>query len=156
MAEAENDSPGVIALPPVIFGAFLMAGLVLEYLFSWPVMARSAQYIAGAIVIAASFVLMPGALRVFRRAETPLDVRKPTSAIITNGPYRISRNPIYVSMLLLYLGIGIMIDGVWILLLAAPLVLVIQYGVILREEVYLEDKFGEPYLTYKKSVRRWI
>jgi protein-S-isoprenylcysteine O-methyltransferase Ste14 len=156
LAETENDSPGVIALPPVIFGAFLMAGLVPEYLFPWPVMAQTGQYIAGGIVIAASFVLMPGAVRGFRRAETHLDVRKPTSAIITDGPYRISRNPIYMSMLLLYLGIGIMIDGVWILLLAAPLVLVIQYGVILREEAYLERKFGEAYLTYKQSVRRWI
>lgn len=156
MADAENESPGVIALPPVIFGAFLTAGLVLEYLFSRPMMAQSGQYIAGGIVIAVSFVLIPGALRGFRHAETPLDVRKPTSAIITDGPYRISRNPIYLSMMLLYLGIGLMIDGVWILLLAAPLAVVIQYGVILREEAYLEGKFGESYLAYKQSVRRWI
>jgi protein-S-isoprenylcysteine O-methyltransferase Ste14 len=154
--EDEKDSPGVIAMPPVIVGAFLIAGLVLEYLFSWPQLAQSAQYIAGGVLIAASGLLMPGILLRFRRAGTHLDVRKSTSAIITDGPYRVSRNPIYVSLMLLYFGIGLMVDGVWIIILAAPLAMVIHHGVILREERYLEKKFGEEYLTYKRAVRRWI
>ncbi len=156
MAEPENDSPGVIAIPPLIFGAFLAAGLVLEYLFPWPMLAQIVQYSAGGVVILGSFVLMPGTLMRFRRAGTHLDVRKPTNAIITGGPYRVSRNPIYLSMMLLYLGIGLMVDGLWVILLAVPLAVVIHHGVILREERYLEQKFGAEYLAYRGSVRRWI
>ena len=92
----------------------------------------------------------------FKEAKTNFDPRKPTTAIITTGPYRYSRNPSYVSLTVLYLGIAIASDSVWVLAALIPTLLVMHYGVILREEHYLAEKFGEAYLQYKRSVRRWL
>ncbi len=99
---------------------------------------------------------MPPVLRRFRRAGTPFDVRKPASALITEGPYRFSRNPSYVALTLLYLGIGILFNNGWILILVAPVFLVMDLWVVRREERHLEAKFGEEFLRYKAAVRRWL
>ena len=95
-------------------------------------------------------------LRRFRRAGTPFDVRKTASVLITDGPYRFSRNPSYVSLTLLYLGIGTLLNNGWILILVAPVFLVMDLWVVRREERQLETKFGEDYLRYKAAVRRWL
>lgn len=95
-------------------------------------------------------------MRALARARTPLDPRKPTTAIVTAGAFRFSRNPIYLSLLLLYLGIASLINALWIFLLALPLVVVLQRGVVEREERYLERKFGDEYMVYKNRVRRWM
>jgi protein-S-isoprenylcysteine O-methyltransferase Ste14 len=81
---------------------------------------------------------------------------KPTTAIVTKGPFRYSRNPLYVSLTLLYLGVALIINVLWIVLLVVPVLVVMQRGVIGREEAYLERKFGEKYLSYKARVRRWV
>ena len=99
---------------------------------------------------------MPFVLMRFRRARTPLDVRKPATALITQGPYRFSRNPIYVSMTLLYAGLAFLLGNGWVLALAAPVLLVMDFWVVRREERHLEAKFGEDYLRYKAAVRRWL
>jgi len=155
MLDNGNDSPGVIALPPLIVALFLAGAAVLEWLIPVAVIPDAAQYPIGIVAVLAGIAIMPPVLARFRKAGTPLDVRKPTTAILADGPYRFSRNPVYVSMLLAYLGIGVLVDGLWILLLAIPLAVVIDHGVIRREERYLEDRFGEEYLRYKLSVRRW-
>ena len=92
----------------------------------------------------------------FRAAGTPVEPYKPTSAIVSDGLYGLSRNPIYVALTLIYLGIGVAIDSPWILALVVPVLLVMRTGVIAREERYLERKFGAEYLDYKVSVRRWV
>ena len=92
----------------------------------------------------------------FRRARTSFDVRKPSTSLITTGPFRFSRNPIYLAMTLLQLGIGIAVDGVWILAALVRALVAMHYGVIVREERYLERKFGDAYRGYKTSVRRWL
>ena len=97
---------------------------------------------------------MPFVLLQFHRAGTTFDPRKATTALITGGPYRFSRNPSYVSLSLLYVGVGIAADSIWILGLFIPTLAVMHYGVICREERYLENKFGEEYLRYKRTVRR--
>ena len=99
---------------------------------------------------------MPLVLRRFRRAGTTFDVRKSASALITEGPYRFSRNPSYVSLTLLYLGIGILLNNGWILILVAPVFLVMDLWVVRREERHLEATFGEEFLRYKATVRRWL
>jgi protein-S-isoprenylcysteine O-methyltransferase Ste14 len=96
------------------------------------------------------------ALGVLSRAKTTFDVRKPTSAIVTNGPYRFSRNPSYVSLTLLYGGIACLVNSLWVLLMVVPAVTVMHFGVIKREERYLEAKFGDEYREYKTTVRRWV
>jgi protein-S-isoprenylcysteine O-methyltransferase Ste14 len=108
------------------------------------------------LFVLASFPIAISALRVLRRAQTTFDTMKPTTAIVTAGPFRYSRNPLYGSLTLLYLGVASLINALWIVLLVVPLLVVIQRGVIGREEAYLERKFGEEYLNYKARVRRWI
>ena len=91
----------------------------------------------------------------FNRAGTNVPTYRPTTALVTGGPYRYSRNPLYISLFLAYAGIGIVADNLWILALGVPLFLIMRYGVVAREERYLERKFGQAYRDYKASVRRW-
>lgn len=151
-----RDNPGVIAPPPLIYLGFLVVGLALDYL--WPVapVAEGARYPAGFALIAVGLVMFALAVREFFKAGTSVETRKPTSAIVTRGPFRLSRNPIYVALSLVYAGIGFAVDSAWVLALLAPALVVMRYGVVAREERYLERKFGEEYLRYKASVRRWL
>ena len=91
-----------------------------------------------------------------RRADTPMDPREPVSNLTTDGPFRYTRNPAYLSMAMIYAGISTLANALSAILLLPAALLVIQRGVIEREERYLEDKFGEEYLRYKEQVRRWV
>ena len=91
-----------------------------------------------------------------RRAGTNVNPRDPTTAIVVEGPFRFSRNPLYLSLILAYLGITLLVNALWPLLLLPPLLVVLHWGVIAREERYLEAKFGESYRVYKARVRRWL
>jgi protein-S-isoprenylcysteine O-methyltransferase Ste14 len=145
-----------VAIPPLIYGAFLLLGLALDFLFPVSVLPSWARYFVGLPLIAASFAIAIPAIRHFREAGTNLDVRKPTTTVVATGPFRYSRNPIYFAMTVLYIGLGIAAGSLWILGLVLPTLMVMHIGVIAREERYLERKFGEEYLTYKRAVRRWI
>jgi protein-S-isoprenylcysteine O-methyltransferase Ste14 len=149
--------PRVRVPPPVFYLAALAIGIALEYLL-WPIpiFGAPSKYVIAFILIIASVLIMPFVLMRFRRAATPFDVRKAASSLITGGPYRFSRNPTYVSLTLLYLGIGILINNSWVLILVIPVFLVMDMWVIRREERHLEAKFGEQYLLYKGIVRRWL
>lgn len=110
----------------------------------------------GVLLILISIPIGVSAVRALARAKTTFDTRKPTTAVVTDGAFRYSRNPMYLSMTLLYVGIAFLVNSLWILLVVLPLIVVIQSGVVEREERYLERKFGEEYLRYKANVRRWI
>ncbi len=99
---------------------------------------------------------MATAIRQFRAAGTNVETWRPTEAIVTRGVYARTRNPIYLAMLAIYTGIALGVDSAWLLALVIPLALVLRYGVIAREERYLEAKFGEPYRAYRATVRRWL
>ena len=152
----KGSAPGVIALPPLVYVPFLAMGIVLDFLFPVPVLPNRVQYAAGFTVMALSGLIIPFVLLEFRKARTDFNPRKPTTAIITTGPFRFSRNPSYLVLTLLCVGIGIAAGSIWILGLLIPAIVVMHYGVIVREERYLENKFGEEYLRYKRSVRRWL
>ncbi len=156
MSAAPEDTSNAITLPPFIYLGFLAIGLLAELAFPYPLLPNTIQFPLGAAIIVASFAIIPAAFSRFRAAGATVDVRQPTTAIVTGGAYRFSRNPIYLAMTLLIAGIGIAVDGVWIIAMLAPTLVVMHYGVIAREERYLEAKFGEEYLKYKRSVRRWI
>jgi protein-S-isoprenylcysteine O-methyltransferase Ste14 len=106
-------------------------------------------FLSGIAIIAIAFIQM-------RKAKTSIEPWKPTTAIIDSGLYGISRNPIYLAMILIYLGLSCFFNSIWFLPFLPIVLLVIHYGVILREEKYLEGEFGEEYLDYKRRVRRWI
>jgi len=146
----------VIAPPPLIFIAGLIVGFALDFFWPVPLVPMEIRIYAGGFIILISFVPAIWMMRLFIKARTNLDVRKPTHKIVTSGPFRWTRNPAYLSLSLLVLGIAIVADSIWVLLLLVVVMIVTHYKVILREEAYLEQKFGVEYLEYKASVRRWI
>ncbi len=156
MTSETHIGPGIRLPPPVIYLAALLTGIVLNSLWAMSPLPGSWRYIVGSLLIAVNVLIMPPVLRRFHRAGTTFDPRKAASVLITDGPYRFSRNPSYVSLTLLYLGVGIILNNGWILLLVVPVLLVMDLWVVRKEERYLETKFGEDYLRYKAAVRRWL
>ena len=128
----------------------------MDYFRPVTVLPASVQYIARFAIIALSGVIVVPAVLQFRRARTSFSTFAPATHLVTRGSYRLSRNPGYVALSLLYLGIGVAADNLWIVAGLVPILIVMHYGVILREEQYLERAFGEEYLQYKASVRRWV
>ncbi len=151
-----KDTAGVIAPPPVIYAAFLLAGFGADALWPSAVLPQGPRYAAGTAAIALGLVIGFAAVRQFRRHNTSFKPDEPSTALITGGPYRYTRNPIYLALSLLYAGIAIAADGPWTLALLVPLLIVMHYGVIIREERYLERKFADTYRRYKAIVRRWL
>jgi protein-S-isoprenylcysteine O-methyltransferase Ste14 len=156
MAEPEQDSPGVIVFPPLLYAIALALGVLLDFLHPIHPFPTGPARILGALLLVASMALAIWGRRTMSRAGTNIDPRQPAVVLVTNGPFRFSRNPLYVALTGLYVGVALLIDGLWTLLLLVPLLVVTQQGIVRREERYLERKFGEEYRTYKIRVRRWI
>src|SRR5262249_27833225 len=110
----------------------------------------------GVPLVAVAIALFSSSVAKFRTAGTPVPARKPTTAIVSTGPYRFSRNPIYLAFSLLQLGIAIWVNSLWLLVTLVGAMALIQYVVVPREEQYLERRFGTQYREYKASVRRWL
>jgi protein-S-isoprenylcysteine O-methyltransferase Ste14 len=156
-SEADTrDTAGVIAPPPLIFLAALGAGFKLDKSIGRGSVPLKVRVPVGAAALVAGTALMRTFVQAFARAGTPLDPYKPSEAIVTDGPYRLTRNPAYLGMTLTYAGISLLSDSPWALVPLPIAVAVTDRGVIAREERYLERKFGAPYLEYKRRVRRWI
>jgi len=156
MNSQTHEGPGLPVHPPVIYLAVLLVGIGLHH---WrPISPLPGRWgdIVGIVLIVLGVAIMPPVLLRFRRAGTPFNPHKPASALITDGPYRFSRNPAYVVLTLWYLGAGLLLHNGWILLLSPPLVLVMDRCVIRKEEQHLEAEFGEEYRRYKATVRRWL
>lgn len=144
-------------MPPLLYLGALVAGVVAKWLLGGSIAPGSGLRLAAGTVLAAAGVAVGlWFSRVFERAGQDRSPRTPTPAIVSDGLYRYSRNPAYVSLTALLLGLGLLLDNAWLLGLAVPVVLVMHFGVILREEAYLERKFGDEYLRYKGQVRRWL
>jgi protein-S-isoprenylcysteine O-methyltransferase Ste14 len=149
----------VVVRPPFLFLGCLILGLALDYglplpltlphtaLLSWA--AGGGSILVGGAIFAAS-------IRNFSRAGTPVPATRPVRTLVTTGIHAWSRNPIYVGMFLLYGGIGMAARSPWILVLLLPIATLMRYGVVAREEEYLERRFGDNYRSYKARVRRWL
>jgi protein-S-isoprenylcysteine O-methyltransferase Ste14 len=114
------------------------------------------QWMAGGGVILIGIAIMAAGVRNFSRAPTPVPSNQPVRVLVTAGIHGWSRNPIYIGMFLVYAGIGMAARSQWILILALPLAITLRYGVVAREEAYLERRFGDAYRHYKARVRRWL
>lgn len=156
MASDEQDKAGVIAPPPLIYLGTLVFGLLLNRRFPIPFLPRTIARSLGWPLLSGGVLLLGWFGRTMRHAGTPASPYKPVSHIVTAGPFRYTRNPGYVSMTMIYTGITSLANALWALLLLPVALLVVQHGVIEREERYLERRFGEEYLSYKTQVRRWI
>ncbi|MEI6429117.1 MAG: isoprenylcysteine carboxylmethyltransferase family protein [Pseudanabaena sp. ELA607] len=156
MNEQIADKPGVIAFPPALYGVTLAIGVGLSFFFPVSFLPLSISLPLAALVLIAAGWFSISAFRTMTRAQTAIDPEKPATAIVSDGAFRFSRNPLYLSLTLLYIGIGLLLNAVWAFALLLPLLAVVQIGVIQREEIYLERKFGDEYLRYKSQVHRWL
>ena len=156
MDERMSDNPGVIAFPPVLYAGTLLIGLLLGFAFPIAFLPRSIALVLGVLAIICAGLIAILAFRAMNRARTAINPSQPTTAIVSDGVFSLSRNPIYLSLTLLYIGITLLFSAPWALLLLLPLLVIVQIGVVKREEIYLERKFGDEYLRYRASVRRWV
>jgi protein-S-isoprenylcysteine O-methyltransferase Ste14 len=155
----DTATAGVIARPPILFFVALALGAVSDRLLPSPFSIPgidSVHLIIGGALILIGLALAAAGIRNFSRTGTPVPTNQPTRALVTTGIHGWTRNPIYLGMFLIYGGIGIAIRSPWILILEIPLAIVIRYGVVAREEAYLERRFGDTYRDYKTRVRRWV
>ncbi len=156
-SSAGDDHAGVIVMPPVLYVSGFVLSLVPSVLWPWNfpggVLWRS---ISGGVILFMGACFLIDFVKRFRASGQDKNPNTPTPSIITDGMYQISRNPAYVGLTLMLLGIGLVGNSVWMALVNVPIVIVIHFGVILREERYLERRFGEEYLLYRKQVRRWL
>ncbi|HWX14389.1 MAG TPA: isoprenylcysteine carboxylmethyltransferase family protein [Methylocella sp.] len=150
------DHPKVIASPALIYAAVLVSGFVIDWLWPLKFLPEGWSLVVGFFLIFIAINIKTYAVREMVRLKTNLNVRKPTTAIATEWPFSVSRNPIYAGILLLNIGIACFVNALSILLLTPVLALLLQKAVIEPEEAYLEQKFGPAYLRYKAIVRRWI
>ena len=150
------QSTGLKIPPPIFYLTALLLGLVLHYFFPITLLSEVWKYSIGVALIVISFTIIPFVIIRYKKLNTPFDVRKPAKALIMDGPNHYSRNPGYLSLTLLYLGIGFILINIWILGLSMPVILVLDLWIIRREESHLEAVFGKEYIRYKSAVRRWI
>jgi protein-S-isoprenylcysteine O-methyltransferase Ste14 len=129
---------------------------MIEYFVPTKIFPTIASIIIGLLFSWTSLPFFILSLKSFFKAKTTFDARNTTTSLVTTGIYKISRNPAYLSLVLLYIGISFIINSIWILILVVPAFYSIQKFCIKREEKYLEGKFGYQYLAFKKQVRRWI
>lgn len=158
--QPKADIAGVVARPPLIYLGYLAAGFVLNYFWPMRIVGEAldvdVRQAGGAGLAAAGIAIGILAFVQFRRAGTAVPTWQPSTALVTRGLYRYSRNPIYIAQTLVYLGITLIGDNLWALLLVLPALMMIRFGVIAREEIYLERKFGAAYGEYRSAVRRWL
>ncbi len=151
-----TDSAGVKFPPPFIFLLSILIGLGIHRFWPMSIVPSSLAMPLGVAFIVASIALAFLGFRELGRHKTTTRPDEPSSTIVKTGPYRFTRNPLYVSLSTLQLGIGLWTNNLWIVLMLIPVWIVMTTQVIAREEAYLERAFGEDYLRYKASVRRWI
>jgi protein-S-isoprenylcysteine O-methyltransferase Ste14 len=155
-ARGAPDNPGVVAPPPLIYAGALALGLVANKLYPMAFLPRAVSRVLGLPLIFGGLTIGLLGFREMRRAETNVDPYKPATAIVTEGPYRFTRNPLYIGMTLVYSGITALFNAFPAAMLLPLALAVMRGGVIEREERYLERKFGDEYLAYKARVRRWL
>jgi protein-S-isoprenylcysteine O-methyltransferase Ste14 len=160
-----TDGPahaGVRFPPPFVYVGGIVIGWLLDRARAWPITrdagsTASAVRLAIAVVLAVAYVaLFLGAFSAFRRAHTTLIPNRPATAFVTDGPYRWTRNPMYVSLACLYLAVALWLNSWWAVLMLVPVLLVIDRAVIAREERYLGAAFPNDYAGYCARTRRWI
>jgi len=144
--------------PPLIFLGFLLVGVFLNrYMVPLAVpLPGTVRLVVGSVFLAAAIGLFASALRLFRATGQDPKPWLPSPSLVIEGPYRWTRNPIYVAMMLMQVGLGLVLDDVWVVVLSAASLAVVHVLAVQREEAYLLDRFGEPYRRYTARVRRYI
>lgn len=142
--------------PPALFASAILLGAGLQYLRPVGLGITESAEIFGYLLVLCGISIAVLVATSFRRAGTAIEPWKPTTSIVTTGFYAWSRNPIYAGFCLINIGIGIASNSFWIFISFIPAAFLLYHIAIAKEEAYLEEKFGEEYMDYKKKVRRWI
>ncbi len=151
-----QDHAGVAIHPPILLALCLGIGALAHRFLPLPFLSEGVSSVAGPMLTGGSLALFAWAVATMRRAGASIPTHEPTETIVVRGPYGYSRNPIYLSMLLLQIGVGLWANSLWFIGLAVVAALVLSWGVIAREERYLEQKLGSEYSSYRARVRRWM
>ena len=154
--DSAPDNARVRVPPPLVLLVLILAGYFLQQLWTLELPNVSGWYVAGWAIVCIGVVILVAGWIHFFQAKTNIQPNKPSSNLIRSGLYRFSRNPIYVSGLLLQLGIALLMNNLWMVLLVPVSKVVFDRYIIAREEAYLERAFGTAYLDYKRTVRRWL
>lgn len=155
---ADQTGPGVRLPPPVVFLAGLGLGFLLQRAFplAFAAPGNPLPRWMGGLLALGSAALALWAFRTFHRAQTTVRPDRSASALITGGPFQFTRNPLYLSLSLLQAGLALVANALWPGLMLVPVLLVIRYYVIAREERFLLARFGRDYQAYRQAVRRWF
>lgn len=156
---SRSDTAGITILPPFVYIGGLVVGYVVQFIFPLPVAPPTfdiAVRVLGVLLVLFGGWLMFTALGTFQTVGTPANPHEPSKALAFDGPYRLTRNPMYLGMACLLAGLALIGNALWPLIAVIPAVWWIDTQVIAREERYLEAKFGAPYADYKQRVRRWL
>ena len=150
------DNPGVIAFPPLIWLVNAVISVLVHLFVQIPIMRYGICLVGGIVFIILAPAMALSAFRTMKSAGTNVHPSEPALTIVRGGPFRFTRNPLYLALCLLQVALGFFLNDWITVLFVVTLTLIFHYGVVLREERYLTAKFGEPYLQYKREVRRWI
>jgi protein-S-isoprenylcysteine O-methyltransferase Ste14 len=150
------DNPGVIVRPPLLFGAGFIAVLVLRWFWPMPILGHATTPWLGLVLLLLGLAIVIPGRRALQAAGTNVNPSLPTTVIVASGPFRFSRNPLYVGLTLLYCGLTLAFNTWWGFVLLVPILIIMHRGVVLREEHYLEQKFGETYRQYCSRVGRYL
>ena len=153
---APADNPGVIARPPLLYGAAFVVVVVLRWFWPMPILGHAVALWTGLALLALGVGIVTWGRKPLQAAGTNVNPALPTTAIVTSGPFRFSRNPLYLALTLLYSGLTLAFNTWWGIVVLIPLLIIMHRGVVLREERYLEQKFGETYPQYRSKVRRYL
>jgi protein-S-isoprenylcysteine O-methyltransferase Ste14 len=154
-----RDYADVVVKPPILFAGAVLLGCLLSWIVPLGPGLGSANIRALAVgggLALIGFALMALSVREFRRAGTSVIPGEPSTVLLESGPYRFTRNPIYIGFVIFYFGLAVMLTSAWMLLLLIPVLIILQRGVVEREEAYLQAKFGEAYRKYQARVPRWL
>jgi protein-S-isoprenylcysteine O-methyltransferase Ste14 len=156
---SSNDHAAVVIKPPLLFLGALALGCLLSLLVPLGPKLASPNRLAlilGLVLAGIGFALAIVSVMAFRRADTPVVPGRSATALVTSGPYAVTRNPIYIGFVLVYVGLALVLTSWWVALLLIPVLAILRRGVVAREEAYLARKFGDTYSDYAKHVPRWL
>lgn len=150
------DNPGVVARPPLLYAVAFVIVLLLRWFAPMRIFDPAVALWLGLAFVASGIGIAIWGRRTMQAAGTNIDPSRPTTAIVDSGPFRYSRNPLYLALTLLYLGLSLAFNTWWCIVVLVPLLIIMHRGVVLREERYLAQKFGERYRQYRSRVRRYL
>jgi protein-S-isoprenylcysteine O-methyltransferase Ste14 len=154
--QTDLDHAHVMVPPPLIFAGYLLGALVFNWAVPFSTPWHGILMAAGGALVVTGFGLAGYTILRMRRAGTSPDPHRTTTALITSGPYRFTRNPIYLGLFLIYLGFTFVAGTLWGVVMSPSLIWTMTHSVIHAEETYLAQKFPEDYPNYMKQVRRWL